>query len=394
MKIPKLLLLFILTLTISYSQNNTFKLGFTGAYPNYYDTSTRNINWSYYGELNLNTIQGWWIGDNPFGLETLGKLNQSGINLDSYFQPDTLRQVGYGRQQINYAVSSMDSRFNFNRVSSCGAQYNEGGGHYVLYFDKNSSCNNQQNPGGLALWQVKENGFQSFSGVPYDPMNQTPFPGGGGAINNYYVKPRMRIDSSVAFGTTQNVCKVIIIAYNGDTVRSVIITTEDFKYADYNGRYIEDYRIHGDLLTVSADTITGINKGRPSYDPAYLDSCKVDYQIYWYGTVSFWIDYVKVMDESANRLFGNVFLKYLLKNYIQRLKSNDKENNIKGLFLGEIDYSNLMCLNRLNSLLQEWTDNDKNYYLTALIKPETFFAYIKNPVNMPAIGRENVLVLN
>jgi len=391
MKIPKLLLLFILTLTISYSQNNTFKLGFTGAYPNYYDTSTRNINWSYYGELNLNTIQGWWIGDNPFGLETLGKLNQSGINLDSYFQPDTLRQVGYGRQQVNYAASGRDDRFTYNTVSPCGVPYQDvtwNNGQTVLFFDKNYQCNQQQYS-GLVLSGVKENGFQSFSGVPYDPRYQTPFPGGGGAINNYYVKPRMRIDSAEAYSNPpKNVCRVIVKAYNGEIVDSITITTLNIlniSGGNYRGQYLEEFfPSNANQLEVSADTITGINKGRPSYDPAYLDSCKVDYQIYWYGTVSFWIDYVKVMDESAMILFASrpndLIIKQALKNKITRLQTNDPHGKMKGFYMEEIDYSNLACLKLLNdTLLPAWSGNNSNYKMIPLVADQSFVGYLRHP---------------
>ncbi|MBK6771011.1 MAG: hypothetical protein IPG78_02475 [Ignavibacteria bacterium] len=35
-----------------------------------------------------------------------------------------------------------------------------------------------------------------------------------------------------------------------------------------------------------------------------MDSCHVDYQIYWFQEVSVWIDYVKIMDEPAEKLFG------------------------------------------------------------------------------------------
>ena len=59
--VTALALLFFTSLLFSQS---TFQLGFTGAYPNYFDTATKDINWSYYSDLNLNTIQGWWAFTN------------------------------------------------------------------------------------------------------------------------------------------------------------------------------------------------------------------------------------------------------------------------------------------------------------------------------------------
>jgi hypothetical protein len=64
MKTSKTLLLaFLLISSLLYSQTNTFKLGFTGAYPNYWDSNTYKVDWSHYGDLNFNTWQGWWVGD-------------------------------------------------------------------------------------------------------------------------------------------------------------------------------------------------------------------------------------------------------------------------------------------------------------------------------------------
>lgn len=59
-KLLFLLVIFFISFTL-FSQTDTFKLGFTGAYPNYFEVNTATINWSYYNELNLNTIQGWWV---------------------------------------------------------------------------------------------------------------------------------------------------------------------------------------------------------------------------------------------------------------------------------------------------------------------------------------------
>jgi hypothetical protein len=312
-----LLLAFLLFTSHLYSQSNTFKLGVTGAYPNAYGyTVNSGINWSYYTDLNMNTWSGWWIGDNAQGYDVIDKLELH--DMYGFFQPDSLRWAGYGRMQINEAEETGE-RFSYNG-HRCGTNYKDetqfGFGQWVRYFNKNSLCNEEQAPSGLVLWDVKENGFQSFSGVPNDPVKQVIFPGdgspgGNGYINRYYVKPRMRISTTDAFGSAEDVVKIIVRNYENNIIKEFILTTENFRVGNiltYDGRYLEDYL--GIDMSVAGDSL---NIGRGDNNPAYLNSCQVDYQIYWYGTVSVWIDYVKVMDEAADKLFNNQTFRFRLQ---------------------------------------------------------------------------------
>jgi len=212
-------LAFLLFTSLLFSQSDTFRLGFTGAYPNKYNYPVfSTIDWNYYAEFKMNTWQGWWIGDADTGLI----FTLANKHIDGYFQPDTLRWAGYGRVQVNEAEETTE-RFSYNR-HRCGTNYKDetqfGYGQWVRYFNKNSLCNEEQGPAGLVLWDVKENGFQSFSGVPNDPVKQVTFPGdgspgGNGFINRYYVKPRMRIDSTEADGTVKNVVRIVIKSFDG-----------------------------------------------------------------------------------------------------------------------------------------------------------------------------------
>ena len=118
-----------------------------------------------------------------------------------------------------------------------------------------------------------------------------------------------------------------------------------------------------------------------------LPNCHVDYQYYWYGSVSFYIDYVKVMDEAAQELFGNrsqdIYLKdYVLKNKIHRLQTNDQGHRMKGFYMEEVDYSNLACLKLLNdTLLPAWSNNDPNYKMIGLIDPYSYQLHLKDQTN-------------
>ena len=320
-----LLTAFLLVLTSSLYTQNDFKLGFTGAYPQYYDyNTTKNINWQNYHDMSMNQWQGWWIGDNwrrtssntTAVEDVLSKLSQE--HIDGWFQPDTILWAGYGRVQVNEAEEISD-RFNYGN-HRCGSNYLDntqfGSNQYVRYFNKNDQCNEEQSPEGLVLWNVKEKGFQSFSGLAYDPVYQATFPYNNyngysrdtTYINRYYIKPRMRVEvNDVNNGPDKRVVRIIVNKFNGQLADSLTIFTSDFKNSqgNYDGRYIEDYFLYN--LSIPADILNSIGEpnGRISNTPLeYLKDCHVDYQVYWYGEVSVWIDYVKVMDEAAY-MFNN-----------------------------------------------------------------------------------------
>jgi hypothetical protein len=248
-KLSTLIILVSLSLS-SLSQNNTFKLGYTGAYPNNWDwNNTSNANWSWYNELNLNMWAGWWVGEKR--LSVLSSLSSN--SMDGLFQPDTILWAGLGRQLIIQAEETT-GRFRYN-THNCGTQVTDNG-RTVMFYEAGVNCNNWNfsSMGPITiLANAEENGVQSFCAVPYDPANEIPFPwydeNGYGhyqtATNTYYIKPIMRISTDDAFVIPPlNVAKVIIKAYDGTPISQVVITTDLFRHDNgttYDGRYLEDY---------------------------------------------------------------------------------------------------------------------------------------------------------
>ncbi|MBK8552242.1 MAG: hypothetical protein IPL53_14735 [Ignavibacteria bacterium] len=287
----KTILLLITTLLLSIqvnSQTKTFKTGMTGAYFHYGFSNTK---WNWYEDLHMNTWSSFYAGNNyPNNLkinELIDSLHRSGM--EGYFEPDTLRWAGYGREQIIQAEISSD-RFRYDG-HSLGLDTTDnwmGETQRVRYFNAATTQGVPFDPPSRVLDSVYENSFQSLSGLADDPLYEIPLPINvppyvQKVINTYYVKPRMRISTQDAFGSTKNVAKVVIKAFNGDVVSEFIIRTNNFRDfigSSYNGEYIEDYFFLN--LFVRADSL---NRGRTSHDPALISSCKVDYEIYWYGEV-------------------------------------------------------------------------------------------------------------
>jgi hypothetical protein len=385
MKTIKLTLLFLLLVISTYCQTETFMLGFAGNYPEYNTYgSSQNVNWSWYNDLNLNFWQGFGIGDkHKHILDSLDK-----YDLYGYFNPDTIIWAAFGRMTIFEAETNSNGRFYFTGFQ-CGSNYYDntqyGGGRWVKFFDKNEPCT-EMGPSGSVLWSVSENAMQSFGNL--DPKYEYPLHDSldreVNSLGKWYIKPRIRIDSTDAHGTEKNVIKIIVKAYNNNVVLEKTITTSDFLDGNfyYNGSYLEEF-INVELM-VTADSL---NRGRPEplgnwryYD---INNCHVDYQIYWYGEVSMWVDYIKVMNRPAHEFLGNTQSSIDLRGAIERKAQIlfDKDagiNRMKGFYTEEVDYAALNCMEAVNDSLAVWFDGSPKVKIHGLINYETYSFNLRN----------------
>jgi len=351
-----LIAFFIQSLTAEYlfSQQKEFQLGFTFTpHQTCYkiDTPLHCSYWQHYNwfsELKLNLWQGFFAGSNlQYHLTSLDSLER--YEMGGYYQPDSLMYAAFGKVSIHQA-DSVNDRYRYNNHHSRGIDTVDnwqGQTQRVRYY--------QANPTGPytaveILTGLNENAENSYSGVVIDPIYQPVLDDNGVRfVNNYYVKPRMRISTSDAFGEEKPVIKLIAIAFNGSPIDSITVTTADFRLDgtnNYDGRYLEDYvginfNVAGDLL----------NEGRVGgfLEWHNIDLCHVDYQIHWFQEVSLWIDYVKIMDEPAEKLFGkDQKLRNTIKIKVDSLLNHDGPiHNVKGFYTEETDYARLTCLNYL-----------------------------------------------
>lgn len=352
----------------SFPQTNSFVIGFSGMYPHRYDYQlSKNIDWNWYNELNINTWEGWYIGDQE--KEVVDTLDRHGFW--GYFQPDTLRWLAFGKVLVHEAESTLAGGssvarfryFNHHHEGTAITDVWQGQTQRVQYYE--ALPTSPENP-ILVLSDVKENGVHSFSGINNDPIYECGFPGRNPNqyyyIDQWYIKPRMRISVNDAFGPERSVVKIVVNSFDGTELASVILTTLDFRIGNinnYNGAYIEDYFFRN--MSVDANLYSGINRGRENIswlDFTHLPDCHIDYQIYWYGDVSVWIDYVKVMDQPAENLLGSGpdsrYFRERIRAKVQALLDEDTGNRMKGFYTEEIEYSNLTCFKMLQDSLQAW----------------------------------------
>ena len=355
----KLNLLWLLHLIIAFSsksalsQEKEFVLGFSGT-PHqtcsFIDTNLYCPYWLHYhwfDEFKLNLWQGWNAGSNlQYHLTSLDSLEHYGMQ--GYYQPDSLIYAAYGKVSIHEADSVSD-RYRYNNHHNRGADITDnwqGQTQRVRFYEAIPSGPYTSVP---ILTELNENAENSYSGVVFDPIYQPIINDNGVlAVNNYYIKPRMRISTSDAFGDEKPVIKLVAFAFDGSPIDTITLTTKDFRYVNdntYDGRYLEDYFISN--IMVKGDAL---NAGRVGgfLEWGNINLCEVDYQIYWYQEVSVWIDYVKIMDEPANQLFNNQFFRDRLKHKVKTLLDYDGTvPNIKGFYTEETDFARLTCLKYL-----------------------------------------------
>lgn len=376
-------LIFVLVFLISFSelhsQSKEFTIGYTGCYPIDGDLSaTSATNWSWYNELNVNLWQGWGIGEvSKHGFVFDSLYNH---NLKGYFQPDTLNQHAFGKVNIHQAESNTQSSFKYNYHSNFGSDVTEtfmGETVTARFFDAaNYPIGEAGNP-VTVLSNLNENRVQIYSGLVLDPRMQCFWDNVSGQHkNSWYVKPRMRINTSDAFGPVKNVVKIIVRAYNGEIVFETPINTHQFRYNStlYDGRYLEDYINY--VINIKADSI---NRGFPNVPHAWMDTSlaatdnHVDFEIQWYGEVNVWIDYVKIMDEPAYNLFSpNPFIRNRIKGQLQKMMNRQTGNTIRGFFTEEIEYSNLTCLQFLQDSILPQVISNPYIKINCLINPWSY----------------------
>jgi hypothetical protein len=310
-----LLLIFSLVEGKIVAQEKEFALGFSGTPHQICSYYNGNLNCSYwqnynwYAELKMNLWQGWMAGSNlQYHLTSLDSLELYGMQ--GYYQPDTLLFAAFGKVSIHQAEITTD-RYRYNNHHSRGIDMDDnwqGQTQRVRYYEAMPTGPYTPVP---VLTELNENAENSYSGVVFDPIYQPHVNDNGNpVVNNYYIKPRMRISTTDAFGTEKPVVKIVFKNFEGNIVKEVVIKTINFRINDdpfsYDGSYIEEYLLEpsqGDL-NIRGDSL---NVGRVGgfLEWNNIDLCNVDYQIFWFGEVSVWIDYVKIMDEPAEQLFGS-----------------------------------------------------------------------------------------
>jgi hypothetical protein len=361
-------------------------LGFTlwHNYPN-----TTEINGKHYPD-------GWtyWApGDHLFSLigdyqeDVTRVLNTIGShNMKAWMQRPKIEWLVYGQRSdygcVDTAYADHDLWFyTFQSPGHVGMDIPEslpyGNGNYVRYCSINkSSHRGKVDNSGLVVSRLRTNAEQCHRSHDFDAYRWD-------SEHDWYIKPRIRIDSMVAHNNPDmQVCEIIIIAQDGYSIlKDVIIKAGNFldNNLNYDGRYIEEYYhlsqtdsllIHGDW----GDSWCYSARGNKATD---TDNNKVDIKVYWFGNCDMWIDYIRVDNDIANDLLTSDTTNAHHREYLNWLQWEAQNIACNGgqapskFYLELFEFNQIPCMEYVNHKL----DSLCNKHIGIIAYQFTFYQY-------------------
>ncbi|HAY35171.1 MAG TPA: hypothetical protein DCY06_13660, partial [Bacteroidetes bacterium] len=300
---------------------------------------------NYYGTFNLPMTQSQ-ITHNIDLLDSVGI-----FGLKTFTARQNIEKYCYG-QRLIYEVSSGGSTTindGFCYQTIMPDTYTTDSGRTVLH----AIPSQQQTSGGYLCKDIYENLQHTDL---YDFVQLDGF--------TWHLKPMMRIPKNIFSNTdTTKVAAVIVKNYSGSTIDSIIIRINNFKDVDttYSGKYLDTYSFsQQDLLITSGSSQTGLGAGRDGDFRSWVNNCKVDFGVYWFGEVEVWFDKMTVDDDRARRLFDPTSSEIPIDSLI-RQEANELGSHAANFsfFVDEVTYSNNPCINYVDSVLKSANPNAK-----------------------------------
>ncbi|MBS1493717.1 MAG: hypothetical protein JST55_09405, partial [Bacteroidetes bacterium] len=218
----------------------------------------------------------------------------------------------------------------------------------------------------------------------------------------WFIKPRMRIDTSIAHNLLwedSTVVTIEIYSFDSSLVKEVPIKVRSFKSdslgflfkSTYGGEFIEMYKLTNDTLTV-----TGKRLAQGANDNKW--NSRVDYRVRWNGKVDVWLDYVRVDDEWAHYLFTGSEISDSLdtnnrwkfhKRLKEEINSLSSANGLAPFYFDEFYYNNVDCIAKVDSIIREINPNSGliimaniwsgvGYYKHFFPYPDNYFNFLKS----------------
>jgi len=212
---------------------------------------------------------------------------------------------------------------------------------------------------------------------------------------DWYIKPRIRIDSNVAH-SSQNplVCKIKVISENDTVLKEVDIKAINFvdSSGNYNGKYLEEFfrfpvgvnlTIHGAWGNNNAYWSARGNR------PPQNEENKMDIQVYWYGNCDMWIDYIRVDNEVADKLFkgfyeepGREWIKDEVDEIGLHIPPGANTPPANKFYIELTEFNNYPCMAYVNKKIKQYSSNQLD-----LITDWT----LRNSIHVPWENRSTVM---
>jgi hypothetical protein len=186
---------------------------------------------------------------------------------------------------------------------------------------------------------------------------------------DWYVMPRIRIDSAYAAGTSHNedtVCRIKITGWYGNVVKDIGILVKNFKeynMSTYSGNYLDMFYFRSDQDSLKIDTSLWRNFINESdLDFFAFDwtkySCN-DIKILWTGKCDMWIDRVRLENYPAHQYLTNKedWILNKLDSEINLAQANKRDYCPNYFYFEECEFSHFPAIKELNRQIMQKTSN-------------------------------------
>ena len=179
---------------------------------------------------------------------------------------------------------------------------------------------------------------------------------------NWFVKPSIRILPSVVQNTpNKRICRIETLDWNGNIIDSVTIFGKNFKnvLTTYDGSYLEEFYWEPSTSNpASAREINGdLLKHANPYDWD-SETCLIDFRVWWYDEAEMWIDYVRVDDWRADRLFKGYF-----ETDVEWIKKEVEiaahyPGYVRNFYIEEFEYPIMPAVKYVNEKIKYWSEQN------------------------------------
>jgi hypothetical protein len=190
----------------------------------------------------------------------------------------------------------------------------------------------------------------------------------GDSQSKWIIKPRIRIDSSVANNPNnynKPICRIEIVNASGKLIKTFILKVKNFLdsiTSHYNGNYKEVFDFKNDtgntqqLFSSWNDTLKWGWIFAARGDSSSWFPNRADIRLYWYGECDMWIDYIRVDNEVADNLFSGVYDTLWIYKEVAAILDSTYPAVMK-YYLEYVEFNNLPCVSYVNKKLKEYSHN-------------------------------------
>lgn len=170
--------------------------------------------------------------------------------------------------------------------------------------------------------------------------------------HKWYLRPRMRIPTGL--NDTTKVCRIEIVDWNDTLRKSIELIALNFRAQNsvYSGNYMDKFYFVANVLSAIEIDTNDICPG-PAKDPYAWknEPMKTDYRVYWYGQCDLWIDYIRLEDEPARRLFEGE-LNTQINAEVNFAKANFDPEHPNHFYQEEFEFNHTPCIKEVNRIIE------------------------------------------